>query len=152
MIRSRVSLAGGVAWSTAALYHPLSRCHAPCGIGGSALSRCSTSSPAVSTLRLLSPFRLAAIARLSLRIRVWYLSGFCRAETLSLTSLHVSSNIHPFFLLSLACSFGTSLRRAAKIPSSRVGSESGRRGSRLRPVRYFVCSLSRALRRHPSTI
>ena len=43
---------------TAALYHPLSRCHASRGIVGSAPSSCSTSSPSVSTLFILSPFRL----------------------------------------------------------------------------------------------
>ena len=152
MIRSRVARAGGRARSTAALYHPFSRCHASRGIGGSAPSSCLTSSPAVSTLHLLSPFRLSAIARLSLRILVWSLVGFRRAETLSSTSLHVSSDIHPFFLLSLACGFGTALRRAAKILSSCLGSDGGQRVICLRPVRYFVCSLLGALQRHPSTV
>ena len=123
------------------MYHTLSCCNDSRGIGGSAPSSASTSYPHVSNIRLLYPFRLATIARLSLRIRVWSLV-FCHAETLSLTSIHVSCKIHPFLLHSLACGFGTSLRRAANIPSSRVGSDSGWRGSRLRPVRY-LCVTSR---------
>ena len=152
MIRSRVAQAGVGARSTAALYHTFSRCHASCGIGGSAPSSVSTSAPAVSTLRLLSPFRISAIARLNLQIRVWSFSGFCCAENLSSTSLHVSSDIHLFFLISRACGFGIALCRDAKIQYSHVGADGGQRGIRLRLVRYFVCYLSGVLRRQPSTI
>ena len=141
-----VAQAGGGARSIAALYHPLSCCHPSCGIGGSAQSSALTSSPAVSTLCLLSPFRFYVIAPLSLQICVWYIV-FRRAETLLSTSLHVSSDIHPFFLRFLACAFGTALRRATEIPSSCVGSGGGQRGSCLRPMRYLVYSLSGALRR-----
>ena len=151
MIRSSVAQAGGGARSTVALYQLFSCCQAFRGNGGSAPISASTSSPAVSTCLFLSPFRLAVIYRLSLQILVWSLA-FCRLETLLSTSLHVSSKIDPLFLLSLACGFGTSLRRAAKIPSSCVGSAGGRRGRRLSPVRYLVCSLSGALQRNPRII
>ena len=54
-------------------------------------------------------------------------------ETLSLTSLHVVSDIHAFSLASCARGFGTALSRAAKIPSSLFRAVGGWRGSRLRP-------------------
>ena len=152
VIRSTVAQAGSGARLTAALYHHFNRYHTSRGIGGSAPSSCSTSAPAVSNLCLLSIFMLALISQLSLQIRVWSFSGLCCAGILSLTSLHVSSDLHQLFLLSLAYDFGTALRRAAKILSSRVGADGGRRGSHLRPVSYFLCSLSGVLRRHPSTI
>ena len=40
--------------------------------------------------------------------------GSWRAETLSSTSIHVSSEIQAFRLASRGCAFGTTLRRAAK--------------------------------------
>ena len=152
MIRSRVAQVGGVARLTVALYHHFSRYHTSRGIDGSSPSNISTSDPAVSTICLLSPFRLAVIAPLSLRIWVWSFAGFCHTETLLLMSLHVSSDIHPFFLLSCACSFGTALCRSAKIPSYCLGEDGVWRGSRLRPVRYCLCALSGALQRQPITI
>ena len=151
MIRLNVALASGGARLTAAFYQPLSCCHASCGIGGSAPSNASTSSPAVFTLLFLSPLRLVAISWLSLQILDWYFV-FRRAETLSLTSLHVSSKIYPFFLFSLACGFSTALRRSAKMPSSCVGSAGVRSGSCLRPERYLMCYLSGALCRQPNAM
>ena len=69
---------------------------------GSNPSIVSTSAPASSALCLLSPFKLAPIAQTNLRIRDWSLAGYRRAETLSLTSLHVASGIHTFYLASCA--------------------------------------------------
>ena len=117
---------------TAALYHPLSCLQASFGFGGSAPINVSTYSPAISTLLFISPLRLAAIAWLSLQIFAYTLAP-CRTETLSLMSLHISSDIHSFVLRSLTCGFGTALRRAAKMPSSLVGLVGGLSGSFLRP-------------------
>ena len=67
-------------------------------------------------------------------------------------SLHVSYEIHPFFLLYLTCGFGTDLRRAANMPYPLVGSDVGRSGSFLSPEKYLACSLSGALRRQTNTM
>ena len=75
-----------------------------------------------------------------------------RAETLSSTSLHVYSDIHAFLCLSLAQGFGTTLLRAAKIPSSLVGSVGDCIGIFRLPMMYRVCSCSGALRKQPTTI
>ena len=93
VIRSSYARAGGGARLTAALYHPLSRLQASFGFDGSAPSNVSTSSPAISTLLFMSSLRLAAIARLSLLIFACTLFPR-RAETLSSTIIHVSSDIH----------------------------------------------------------
>ena len=136
---------------TAALYYPFSRLHASFAFGGSPPSSVSTSCPTVSTLRFLSPCSLYRMARPSL----WILTQTpvpLHAETLSLTSLHVSSEIHSFLCWSLPWGFGTDLRRAAKIPSSLVGSVGGRSGDFRLPAMYRVCSLSGALRTQPTTM
>ena len=114
-------------------YHPFNRFQASCWSGGCDPSSVCTSAPASSAHRLLSPFKLAAIARPNLQIRDWYFVGSWRAETLFLTSLHVDSEIHAFLLASCDWGFGTALRRAAKIPSSFIEAVGGRRGSRLPP-------------------
>ena len=72
-------------------------------------------------------------------------------QRLSSTSLHVSADIHMFFLASQDLGFGTALRRAAKSPSSFVRVVGGRRGIRVRLPRYFVCYLKGLLQRHYMT-
>ena len=152
MIRSRVTQAGSGACSTAARYHPFNWCQASRWSGGYYPSSVSTSAPASSDRRLLSPFKIAAIACPNLQIRDWSFAGSRRAETLPSTSLHVASEIHAFSLESRAWVFRTALHKAAKIPSSLVGAFGGRRGSRFRPLRYLACSLKGALQIHPRTM
>ena len=80
------------------------------------------------------------------------IAGPWRAETLSFTSLYVSTNIHTFFLASRTFGFGMALSVDANGPSSLLGVVRGRRGGRMRRPSYLVCSLSGALQRHPSTM
>ena len=114
---------------------PLTGVKLPGGGGGSYPSSVSTSLPASSACRLLTPFKLSAMARPNLQMRAWSLAGSRRAETLLLTSLHVASEIHAFFLASCAWGFRTALHRNANIPSSLIGVVSGRRGGCLLPPR-----------------
>ena len=72
-------------------------------------------------------------------------------ETLFLTILHVSSEIHTFFLAYWAFGLGMALRKAAKSTSSLVGVARGWRGSLMLRQRYLVCSLKGELQRHPRT-
>ena len=151
MIPSRVTPAGGRAWSTAVRSHIFIRCQASRWSGESNPNSFSTSFPASSVRRLLSPFKLATIAWPNHRMCNWSLAGYRRAETLLSTSLHAASKIYAFFRASRALGFGTALCRAVKSPSSLVGVVGGRRGSRLRLPRYSECFLRGALRRQPST-
>ena len=66
-------------------------------------------------------------------------------------SLHVSADIHTFFLASRYLGLGMDLHRDAKIPSFLVRVVGGRRGIRVRFLRYLVCSLRGELPRHPRT-
>ena len=135
--------------STTTIYHPFIRCHASLCRGGCAPRNRSISLPFFSVCRQLSSLRLAFIAWTSLQMWAWYLAGSWRAETLSLTSLHVSLKINAFFLSSQALGFGMDLHRAAKSLSSLVGVVRGRRKSCVRLPRYPVCYLRGALLRHP---
>ena len=68
------------------------------------------------------------------------------------TSLHVASEIHAFLLAS--CAFGSRiyLCRDAKRQSYIIGVVGGQRGSRVRRLRYLVCSLKGSLQSHPRTM
>ena len=132
VIRSSIVQAGGRALFTAALYHPFICRHASFAFGGSPPSSSSTSFPASSTLRFLSPFRLSLKARPSLRSLVLTLAPLF-AETLSLASLHVSLEIHVFLCFSRSCGFGNALRRSPKSLCSLVGSFGGFSGIFRRP-------------------
>ena len=66
------------------------------GRGESLLSSLSTSSPAVSACRLLSSFSASQMARPSRLILRWYRPSYRLVETLSSTSLQVSTNIQKF--------------------------------------------------------
>ena len=151
VIRSRVTQAGGGARWTAAVYHPLIRCHDSWIKGGSAPTSASNYAPTSSARCLISVFKLALMARSSLLTIVWTFSVSRRAETLLSTSLRVAAEIHSFLLAYHTRGFGTALCRAAKILSSLVGSVSSRRGSFFRPLRYRMCSLREALLRKPRT-
>ena len=115
------SLSGCGALFTAALYHLFIRRHASFAFGGSPPSSASISFPASSTLRFLSPFRLALKARPSIHSLARTLVPLF-AETLLSASLHVSSEIHAFLCFSRSCGFGTACRRSPKSSSSLVGS------------------------------
>ena len=58
----------------------------------------STSAPDSSACRLLSPFKISAIARPNLQIREWSFARSQRVKTVSLTILNVASDIHAFSL------------------------------------------------------
>ena len=152
VIHSRVTQEGGRARSTAELYHPWMRCQASWMRGGPAPTISSTSAPASSALR----FRCAAL--LTLTALPSHLFSACpfhgsrHAETLSLTSLHVSSNIHVFFLAARGCNFGTAPRRAAKRLSTRVGFVGGLTGHCFLPLKYLMCSVREVLGRQPRTM
>ena len=135
MIRLRVTQAGGGAWSNAALYHPLIRCHASWIKVGSAPTSASNSSPNSSACRLLSVANLALFARTGPLMNAWYFARSWRAENLLLTSLHVASEIHSFLLASCTRAFGTARCRAAKILSYLVGLVGDQKGSLFRPPR-----------------
>ena len=109
------------------------------GGGGSAPSIRSISLPASSVHRYLYPLRLALIARPSHWMWSWSLAGSRSADNILLKILHVSSNIHAFFLASRALGLGMALRRATKSLSSIVGIVGGRRGKCVRLPRYSVC-------------
>ena len=66
-------------------------------------------------------------------------------------SLHVSTEIHAFFLASHEFGLGVALHRATKSPSYLVGVVGGWMRTHVLRPRYLVCYLRRALRRHPST-
>ena len=149
VICSRVTRAGGRARSTAALYHPLIPCQTYRWREGFDPNSVSTSDPASSARLLLSSIKLAFILRPNLRINARSFAIYRRTETLSLTSLHVVSNIHAFFLTYRARGFGTAFCRAANILSSLIGSVGSPRGRRLRPLNYPACSLREALCRQP---
>ena len=83
-------------------------------------------------------------------MRLWSRAGSRLADTLVLTSLHVSGEIHTFFPAYHALVFGIYRRRAAESPSYIVRMVGGRRGIHVNPPRYFVCSIRVALRIHPS--
>ena len=109
--------------------------------GGSALSSRSISSPTSFVLGLLPPFRLTLK-------RVWFRDGPQRAETLLSMSLHMSANIHKFFLASRAFGLGMALRRAAKNISSLFEVVGERMGIFVHRPRYLVCSLRRSMWRY----
>ena len=152
MICLRVTQAGGGARSTTALYHPLFRCQASRWSGGSDPISVSTYAPTSSALCFLSSCNFAFMARPNLQINVSYYAIYRHAEKLLSTSLHVTADIHMFFLAPWDCGFGTALSRAAKIPSSLVGEVGGWRDSQLRPSRYLAWSLRGALCRQPRTM
>ena len=143
--------AGGGPLFAAAWYHPFIRRHASFAIEGSSPSKASTAFPASSTRRLLSPFRLAFIARPSLPILVFAL-GSLLADTCSSTSFHVPSDIHTFLCCSRMCGFGTARRRSPKSMSSLVGYFGGVSGIRLLPAMYLMCSLIIPPRSSPTTM
>ena len=120
--------------------------------GGYASMRSSISPPASSVLLCRYGFRLALISRPRPCMMSWSCSRSFRAETFSLMSLHMDSDIQPFFLASLYFVLGISLRRAAKIPSSLIGLVGGHIWRRMLLPRYLVCSLMGAIRRQPRTI
>ena len=102
MILSSVTQAGGGAQSNIALYHPWILCQSSWMRGGSPPTSASTSAPASSAHRLQSAARLALMAHPSLLFIACPFAGSRIVETLSLTSLHVSVEIHLFCLASLA--------------------------------------------------
>ena len=120
VIRLSVARAGGGPLVTAALYYPFIRRHAPLASCGSSLSSPSIAVPASSNRRFRSPFRLACIARPSLRIPV-RARAFRRIVTRLSMSRQVSSEIHAFRCRSRGCGFSTARRRSPKSSSSRVG-------------------------------
>ena len=152
IIQKRVTRAGSGAQLTAALCHSFIRCQDSLCRGSSAPNRLSIAYPASSVLSFLSSLRLVLIARPRRRRRVWFCADSRRAETLLLTSLHVSSKIHTFFLASRAFGLGIAPRRPTKSLSSLLGVVRGRRGSRVRRLRYSVCYLRVAMTRNPSTM
>ena len=160
VIRSSVTRAGGGAQLTAALYlliipqqyHPWRRCQASWMRGGSAPTSASTSAPASSALRFRSATKLALTALPSCLFIACPFRGSRRAETLLLTSLHVSSDIHEFRLAARGCAFGTPLHRALKSFSTRVGFVGGLTGHRFLPPKYRLCSVREALGRQPRTM
>ena len=150
-IRSSVTRAGGGAWSTADLYHPWIRCQASWMRGGSAPTSASTVAPALSARRLQSAAKLALIARPSRLFNACPFAGYWHAETLLLTSFHVSANIHAFRIASCAFAFGTALNRAENASSSSVGFVGGLSSRFFCPPRYFFCSGREALGGQPRT-
>ena len=152
VIRSSIAQAGGGARSTAALYHPWILCQASWIRGGSTPISASTSAPASSARRLRSSAKLSLIARPIRILSACPFAGSRRVETLSSTSLHVSSEIHSFRLPSRTFAFGTALCRAAKASSSLVGVVGGLRGHFFRPPRYLLCYVREALGRQLSTM
>ena len=149
MICFRFTQAGVGARSDAALYHPFIWCHDYLCMWGSKSSSASISSPASSFLRCWSAFRLAFIMRLSHQMNAWSRAGYRSAETLVLTSLHMSTDIHAFFCASRVFCFGIARQRAATSLSTLVGVVGCQRGIRVRLPRYFLFSLRVALRMHP---
>ena len=125
---------GGEARSTAALYHPCMRYHASWIRGRSALTSASTFAPASSALCFWYAARLAFTALPSCCLNARPYRGSWRADTLSLTSLYVSSKIQAFCLASRGCAFGTDLHRAAKSLSTRVDFSGDLAGHRSSPI------------------
>ena len=80
------------------------------------------------------------------------LAGSWNAETLSLTSLHVSNEIHVFCLASLGLDFETAHRRSANASSSLIGSFASLRGKFFCPPRYLLCFVRETLGSQPSTM
>ena len=80
----------------------------------------SKSSPAVSTRRCLPPFSATHIACPSRCNLTWHRPGPRLEETLFLTRIHVSSNIHELWRSARLSGFGTALRKSANILSARV--------------------------------
>ena len=137
VIRSSATQAGGGARSTAALYHLCMQYHASWMRGGSAPTSASTSASALSARRFRSSAKLAFTALLNQRFSACPFRGSWRAETLSSTSLHVSSDIQAFRLAARGCAFGTALRRAANFLFTRVGFVGGLIGHRFLPPKYL---------------
>ena len=99
----------------------------PCG-GGSDVRRASILTPAFSTCRRQSDFKLSEIWRLGHWMSPWSRAVSRRAETLVLTRLYVSAKMHMFFLAFRTLGLVISQRRSAKIPSSLAGVVMGKRG------------------------
>ena len=150
VIRLRVNQEGGGARSATPLYHPFIWCYASLWRGGSDARNSSISPPSVSSRYRRSAVKIALIWMLRRQIRPRSRAGSWRSETLMLTILHMSTDIHAFFLASRALEFGSALHRAMKSPSYLVGVVGDRRGIRVRRLRYFVCSLRVALQRQTS--
>ena len=81
-----------------------------------------------------------------------FCAGVRRAQTLLSTFLHMSIDIHTFFLDSLVFGLGMDLRMASKSLSSLVGVVGGQRGIYVHLPRYLVCSVRGDLRRHHRNI